>query len=107
MIAVGAAKVLRLPAAATHALQADRASLWAMPALQCVLLAFFSVVAATHWPLYNMALLLPAFGAGKQGAVLGLVMRHQWLQYVDPCSIMLDPAHATTHPLPAIPLASI
>jgi hypothetical protein len=66
-MAVGAAKVLCLPTAATHALQADRASLWAMPALQCVLLVFFSVVAATHWPLYNMALLLPAFGAGKQG----------------------------------------
>ena len=46
-------------------LQADRTSLWAMPVLQCALLAFFSVVAATHWPLYNMALLLPAFVAGE------------------------------------------
>lgn len=35
-----------------------------MPALQCLLLAFFSVVAAFHWPLYNMALLLPAFVVG-------------------------------------------
>jgi hypothetical protein len=77
MMATGAAMVC-LPTAATHALQADRASLWAMPALQCVLLAFFSVVAATHWPLYNMALLLPAFGAGKHGLVW-LVRRHQWL----------------------------
>jgi len=55
-----------------HALvlpQADQRALWAMPALQCVFLAFFSVVAAFHWPLYNMALLGPAFVVGKQNLI--------------------------------------
>lgn len=35
-----------------------------MPALQCLLLAGFLLVGVSQWPLYNMALLLPAFVVG-------------------------------------------
>jgi battenin len=46
--------------------QANRAVLWAMPALQCCLLAFFTLDAATHW-WWNWGLLAPCFAAGLLG----------------------------------------
>jgi battenin len=49
--------------------QANRVVLWAMPALQCLLLLFFILDAVTHvW--WNWGMLVLAFGAGLLGGAV-------------------------------------